>query len=58
MRRRQTRPAKLFWLRFGGVGCPPARNALDAIAMELETEPSDAAAYFGSEDEIVDYLNL
>ena len=26
--------------------------------MEPRTEPSDAAAYFGSEDEIVDYLNL
>lgn len=25
--------------------------------MELETEPSDAAGYFGSEDDIVDYLN-
>jgi probable addiction module antidote protein len=26
--------------------------------MEPETEPSDATAYFGSADEIVDYLNL
>lgn len=40
------------------MGCAPAGDALDAIGMESETEPFDVAEYFGSEDDILDYLNF
>lgn len=40
------------------MGFLPAGNAVNVIAMEPATTPSDAAGYFGSEDDIVDYVNL
>lgn len=39
------------------MGCSLVGEALNAIAMEPETEPPDTAGYFGSEDDVVNYLN-